>query len=157
LRLAETGWRVTLVEQHQPGHVRQSSAGETRLLRCAHGVEEWYARLAWRARDGWRRLGERAGEELYIESGMLWFAQTEDGWEHASAQVLKNLDIPCEVLDPADGARFFPDFSPEGLSHLLWEPHAGVIRARRATQVTARLAEAAGVRRVRARATPAEG
>src|SRR5690606_7710153 len=92
-----------------------------------------------------------------IESGMLWFAQTEDGWEHASAQVLKNLDIPCEVLDPADGARFFPDFSPEGLSHLLWEPHAGVIRARRATQVTARLAEAAGVRRVRARATPAEG
>ncbi|MEV0614517.1 FAD-dependent oxidoreductase [Nonomuraea sp. NPDC050404] len=157
LRLAETGWRVTLVEQHRPGHVRQASAGETRLLRCSHGADEWYARLARQARDGWRRLEERAGEELYLESGMVWFARTPDGWEHASAQVLKNLDIACEVLDPADGARFFPDsggFRHDDLSFLLWEPHAGVLRARRATQVTAALARAAGVRLVRARAVP---
>jgi glycine/D-amino acid oxidase-like deaminating enzyme len=157
LRLAETGWQVTLVEQHQPGHVRQASAGETRLLRCSHGGDDWYARMAWRARDGWRRLGERAGEELYHEAGMMWFAGTPDGWEHASAQVLKNLDIPCEVLDPADGARFFPEFRGDDLSFLLWEPKAGVLRARRATQVTARLARAAGVRLVRGRAVPVPG
>lgn len=157
LRLAETGWRVTLVEQHKPGHVRQASAGETRLLRCAHGADDWYARLAWQARDGWRRLGERAGEELYLESGMVWFARTPDGWEHASAQVLKNLDIECEVLDPGDGGRFFPDFRGDDLSFLLWEPHAGVLRARRATQVTAGLAAYAGARLVRARALPVAG
>ncbi|MER6946662.1 FAD-dependent oxidoreductase [Nonomuraea sp. NPDC000554] len=157
LRLAETGWRVTLVEQHQPGHVRQASAGETRLLRCSHGADDWYARLAWQARDDWRRLEERAGEVLYHEAGMLWFAGTSDGWENASAQVLKNLDIPCEVLDPADGARFFPEFRGDDLSFLLWEPHAGVLRARRATQVTARLAVEAGARLVRARALPVPG
>ncbi|SEH01668.1 Glycine/D-amino acid oxidase [Nonomuraea solani] len=157
LRLADAGWRVTLVEQHRPGHVRQASAGETRLLRCSHGADDWYARLAWQARDGWRRLGERAGEELYLESGMVWFAGRPDGWEHASAQVLKNLDIGCEVLDPADCGRFFPDFRGDDLSFLLWEPHAGVIRARRATQVTAALAVAAGVRLVRGRAAPVKG
>ncbi|MBB6345314.1 glycine/D-amino acid oxidase-like deaminating enzyme [Nonomuraea muscovyensis] len=157
LRLAETGWKVTLVEQHQPGHVRQASAGETRLLRCSHGGDDWYARMAWQAREGWRRLGERAGEELYHEAGMMWFAGTPDGWESTSARVLKNLDIPCEVLDPADGARFFPEFRGDDLSFLLWEPHAGVIRARRATQVTARLAAAAGVRLMRARAVPVPG
>ncbi|MFI7634940.1 NAD(P)/FAD-dependent oxidoreductase [Nonomuraea sp. NPDC049400] len=154
LRLADAGWEVTLVEQHRPGHVRQASAGETRLLRCAHGDDDWYAGLAWQARDGWRRLEERAGERLYHEAGMVWFAQTPDGWEQASARVLKNLDIPCEVLDPADGSRFFPDFRGDDLSFLLWEPHAGVVRARRATQVTAGLAVAAGVRLVRARAVP---
>ncbi|GAA3114344.1 NAD(P)/FAD-dependent oxidoreductase [Nonomuraea salmonea] len=69
----------------------------------------------------------------------------------------KNLDIECEVLDPADGRRFFPDFRGDDLSFLLWEPNAGVLRARRATQVTAALAQAAGVRLVRARAVPVAG
>lgn len=157
LRLAESGWRVTLVEQHTPGHVRQASAGETRLMRCAHGTDDWYARMAWKARDGWRRLGERAGEDLFHEAGLLWFAGRHDGWENDSARVLRKLDIPCEVLDPADGARFFPEFRGDDLAFLLWEPNAGVLRARRATQVTARLARAAGVEFVRARATPADG
>jgi len=154
LRLAETGWRVTLVEQHAPGHLRQASAGETRLLRCAHGHGEWYARLAWQARTAWRALGERIGEELYCESGVLWFAQEADGWEHASAVVLDGLGIPHARLDPADGRRHFPDFSAAGLSFLLWEPHAGVLRARRATQVVARLAVEAGASLVCGRATP---
>lgn len=154
LRLAETGWQVTLVEQHKPGHVRQASAGETRLLRCAHGTDDWYARLAWEARDGWRRLGERAGEELYLEAGMMWFAQEAEGWERVSAETLAKLDIPHEILDPDEGRRFFPDYRADGLSFLLWEPNAGVIRARRATQVTAGLALQAGVTMVRGRAEP---
>ncbi|WP_219464437.1 NAD(P)/FAD-dependent oxidoreductase [Nonomuraea rhizosphaerae] len=157
LRLAETGWRVTLVEQHKPGHVRQASAGETRLLRCAHGADTWYTELAWKARDGWRRLGERVGEELYHEEGTVWFAGTPDGWENASAAVLGGLGIPCERLDPSEGGRFFPDFKGDDLSFLLWEPKAGVIRARRATQVTAQLAAAAGVEIVRGRAAVVPG
>lgn len=154
LRLAETGWQVTLVEQHTPGHLRQASAGETRLLRCAHGAAEWYARMAWQARDAWRRLGERAGEPLYHEAGLVWFARRADGWEQVSATVLERLDIPVETLEPADGRRFFPDFRGDDLNFLLWEPHAGVIRARRATQVTAGLAVAAGVTLVRGQAVP---
>ncbi|MCC5577428.1 FAD-dependent oxidoreductase [Microtetraspora sp. AC03309] len=154
LRLAETGWRVTLVEQYAPGHVRQASAGETRLLRAAHGADEWYARMARQARDGWRELGARTGEELYLEAGLMWFARREDGWERASAHVLKNLDIPHEFLDPAEAGRRFPGFKGDDLAFVLYEPEAGLIRARRATQVTARLAVAAGVTLVRARAVP---
>lgn len=157
LRLAETGWRVTLVEQHTPGHVRQASAGETRLLRCSHGEDDWYASMAFNARDAWRELGERAGEELYHEAGMMWFAVRPDGWEQASARTLATLGIPHQVLDPADGGRYFPDFRGDDLSFLLWEPQAGVLRARRATQVTAGLAVAAGVSLVRGRAVPVGG
>ncbi|MFD8558834.1 NAD(P)/FAD-dependent oxidoreductase [Streptosporangium canum] len=154
LRLAESGWRVTLVEQYQPGHLRQASAGETRLLRASHGTDDWYARLARRARELWRDLGERVGEELYAETGMLWFARRAQGWERASASVLERLDIPHELWDPARAAALFPDFRGDDLEFVLWEPQAGVVRARRATQVTARLARAAGVTVVRGRAEP---
>ncbi|MCG5219950.1 FAD-dependent oxidoreductase [Streptosporangium soli] len=157
LRLAETGWRVTLVEQYQPGHLRQASAGETRLLRCAHGTDEWYAQLAWRARGLWRALGERAGEELYGESGAVWFARRPDGWERQSAQVLKNLDIPHDIWEPERAGRLFPDFRGDDLAFALWEPRAGVLRARRAVQVTAGLAVDAGVRLVFGRAVPYGG
>ncbi|MEV4299597.1 NAD(P)/FAD-dependent oxidoreductase [Microbispora rosea] len=154
LRLADEGWTVTLVEQYAPGHVRQASAGETRLLRCAHGSDDWYPRLAWQARDAWRSLEQRTGEELYVESGLMWFARDPDGWEARSALVLERLHIPCELLDPAEAARRFPGLRGDDLAFVLWEPNAGVLRARRATQVTARLAGAAGVRQVRARAVP---
>ncbi|WP_433246383.1 NAD(P)/FAD-dependent oxidoreductase [Streptosporangium sp. CA-135522] len=154
LRLAESGWRVTLVEQYQPGHLRQASAGETRLLRASHGGDDWYARMARRARELWRELGERIGEELYTETGMLWFARRAQGWERASASVLERLDIPHELWDPARAAAAFPDFRGDDLEFALWEPQAGVVRARRATQVTARLARAAGVTVVRGRAEP---
>ncbi|MGV9773279.1 NAD(P)/FAD-dependent oxidoreductase [Streptosporangium sp. NPDC003464] len=154
LRLAESGWRVTLVEQYQPGHLRQASAGETRLLRASHGSDDWYARMARRARELWRGLGERVGEELYAETGMLWFARREQGWERTSAAVLERLDIPHELWDPARAGTLFPDFRGDDLEFVLWEPQAGVVRARRATQVTARLARAAGVTVVRGRAEP---
>ncbi|MEW9532470.1 NAD(P)/FAD-dependent oxidoreductase [Microbispora sp. NPDC049125] len=157
LRLADEGWRVTLVEQYAPGHVRQASAGETRLLRCAHGSDDWYPRMAWRARNGWRDLEERAGEELYQEAGLMWLAHREDGWESRSAGVLAALDIPHELLEPAQAEALFPGLRGDDLAFVLWEPNAGVLRARRATQVTARLARAAGVRQVRARAAPYGG
>ncbi|WP_030922717.1 NAD(P)/FAD-dependent oxidoreductase [Streptosporangium amethystogenes] len=154
LRLAESGWRVTLVEQYQPGNLRQASSGETRLLRVAHGTDEWYARMAVRARELWLGLGERTGEELYAETGALWFARRDQGWERSSAGVLDRIGIPYEIRDPAAAGAAFPDFRADDLKFVLWEPRAGVLRARRATLVTARLARDAGVTEVRGRAEP---
>src|SRR3954464_15414248 len=61
-RCAMTGWEVTLVERIAPGHVRAGSGGESRLIRCAHGEDEWHARLARRGVGLWRGRGRgRAG------------------------------------------------------------------------------------------------
>ncbi|WP_143020317.1 NAD(P)/FAD-dependent oxidoreductase [Sinosporangium album] len=157
LRLAEAGWRVTVVEQHQPGHVRQASAGETRLIRSAHGRDEWYTRMAWQARDAWRALEERSGETLFVEAGLLWFARDPDGWEADSARVLKEVGVPHEIWEPERIGRVFPDFVGDDLAFALWEPKAGVLRARRSVQVIAKLARAAGVEFVRGRALPYDG
>ena len=51
--LARRGFEVTLIEQYAPGTVRSASGGDTRLLRMAHGAEDWYTQLAWRSRTLW--------------------------------------------------------------------------------------------------------
>ena len=53
---------MTLAEQYIPGNVRSASGGDTRLIRFAHGEEEWYSRLAWRARTLWLDLEAETGD-----------------------------------------------------------------------------------------------
>jgi glycine/D-amino acid oxidase-like deaminating enzyme len=153
-RLARAGDAVTLVDQFAPGDPRATSGGESRLIRCGHGPDAGYTASARRARTLWRELEAEAGEELLVESGLIWLAHREDGWEAESARTLTAQGIPCERLAPEEGARFFPSFDPSGLAFLLHEPEAGALRAQRAVQALARRAAAHGATIERARATP---
>src|SRR5205823_3905769 len=130
---------VTLVERVFPGHVRAGSGGESRLIRCAHGDDEWHARSARRALELWREIDPAA----VVEAGVVWLAHREDGWEAASERVLQTLGIPCERVDPAD---LFPSVAVDDLAFALLEPEAGALRAREATRTLAEQAVAAGAR-----------
>ena len=155
-RLARDGWRVTLYERHEPGHERAASGGESRLIRYAHGEDDWYTRSAWRARELWRELEYETGQELLVECGVAWFAQREDGWEARSERVLRAEGVPVEHLAPGAGAALFPSFEPRGLEFILWEPNAGMLRAGEATRATVAAADRAGVRVVRDTMRPGE-
>jgi glycine/D-amino acid oxidase-like deaminating enzyme len=155
-RLARDGWEVTLYERHEPGHAKAASGGESRLIRFAHGADPWYARSAWRARELWRELEAETGRELLVETGIAWFARSTDGWEAQSERVLRAEGIPVERLAPDAGRELFPSFEPGNLEFILWEPHAGVLRAREATIATVEAAQRAGVRLVHAAAVPGE-
>jgi sarcosine oxidase len=153
-RLAGSGWDVTLVEQYTPGHVRAASGGESRLIRFSHGADSWYTRSARRALDLWRELEEESGASLLVQSGVAWFARTEEGWEATSERVLREQGIAVERLAPDEAGRLFPSFDGSGLSYVLFEPEAGVLRARDSTRVMAEQAVARGARFVHARAQP---
>ena len=154
LRLVSNGWDVTLVEQYPPGHVRAASGGESRLIRFSHGDNAWYTRSARRALDLWRELEDETGTELLVPSGVAWFFTGAHGWGEESERVLKEQEIAVELLDPDEGVRLFPSFDGQGLSSILFEPEAGVLRARDATRVTAELAIERGVRFVTGTAAP---
>jgi sarcosine oxidase len=155
-RLARDGWDVTLYERHEPGNLRAASGGESRLIRYAHGDGDWYTRSAWRARELWRELEGETGRELLVESGVAWFARSEDGWEAESERVLRAEGIPVERLKPDAGRDLFPSFEPGDLEFILWEPQAGVLRARQATLATAEAAQRAGVRLVNREVLPGQ-
>jgi glycine/D-amino acid oxidase-like deaminating enzyme len=152
--LARAGTEVTLIDQFEPGDARTTSGGESRLIRCGHGPDPHYTASARRARTLWRELESECGEELLIESGLIWFAHRDDGWEVQAIGTFEAQGIPYERLAPADGARLFPSYSPSGLAFLLHEPEAGVLRARRAVRALARQAAAHGAGLVRGCARP---
>ncbi|MDQ3778431.1 MAG: FAD-dependent oxidoreductase, partial [Actinomycetota bacterium] len=153
-RLVRDGWDVTLYEQHEPGHARAASGGESRLIRYSHGADAWYTRSARRARELWRELERETGRELFVECGVVWFAGADEGWEAESEIVLRAEGIPVERLAPDEGLRFFPSFDPRGLRFLLWEPEAGVLRAADCTRATAAAAERAGATVLRQAVVP---
>jgi glycine/D-amino acid oxidase-like deaminating enzyme len=154
--LAKRGWEVTLVEQYVPGTVRSGSGGDTRLLRTAHGPVEWYTDLAWRARGLWLELEEESRTRLFEPVGVAWFAHREDGFEAASRQTLERAGIPCEWLAPDEAMHLYPSLGVVDLAAVLFEPEAGVLHARRATQVLVADGERHGVRLESWRATPAD-
>jgi sarcosine oxidase len=153
-RLTEAGWRVTLVEQYSPGHVRAASGDESRLIRFAHGSDRWYTRSAWRARDLWRQLEEESGRRLLVECGLAWFARNENAWEAESEGALAAEGVPFERLTPEGAADLFPSFDGSGLAFVLYEPRAGILRARDAVGTLVEQAVRRGATLVRGRAMP---
>jgi sarcosine oxidase len=149
-RLAREGWEVTLVDRFEPGHARAESGGETRLIRCSHGPDAFYARSARRALELWRELGEG----VLVESGVAWFARREDGWESDSERVLRGAHIPVERMSPEEGARLFPSVAVDDLAFVLYEPEAGVLRAADGVRALVRRAREAGATLVIGEARP---
>lgn len=154
--LARRGWDVTLVEQYAPGTVRSASGGDTRLLRMAHGDADWYARMAWAARAQWIALQEETGTRIWEPIGVAWFAGRDDGFEQRSRASLERLGVPYEWLAPDEARRLYPSLHVDDLSAVLFEPEAGVLRARRATQLLVEDGERHGVRLELARVVPAD-
>jgi glycine/D-amino acid oxidase-like deaminating enzyme len=144
---ARAGWRVTLVEQVAPGHARAASGDESRLIRCSHGDDGWHTALARRAWQLWHEIDPR----LVAPAGVAWFARREDGWEAASERTLRSQGIPCERVDPA---ALFPGCRDGDLAFTLFEPEAGILRAREATRELTRQAVAEGAELMLARARP---
>jgi sarcosine oxidase len=138
--LLRRGASVTLVDQYGAGNALSSSGDETRVTRSGHGRDDHYPRWQRLALAQWRELDP----ELFVETGMLWLAREDEGFEADSAATLERLDIPIERLDPAALASRFPQIRSDDLAWALHEPEAGVLLARRAVAATARAVVAEG-------------
>ena len=154
--LAGRGFDVTLAEQYASGTVRSASGGDTRLLRSGHGDAAWYTALSRRARELWLELQEETGTKIWEQTGLAWFAQRGDGFEARSLPTLAAAGVPHEWLSPEQAAELFPSLAVDDLHAVLWEPEAGVLYARRATQLLADDAERRGARRLAGHVTPVD-
>jgi sarcosine oxidase len=163
LHLQRMGARVTLVDMYGPGNSRSTSGDETRGVRSSYGDrphgELWmqWARLAlqrWRDWDAEyakplkMRVFFTTGDVILRPDWEPFLTQTRAWWE-------KNK-IPHEVLSVEEVSRRWPAFNLKDITTVLYEPDAGVVRARRATESVAEVFRYEGGRVVIGRVVPPE-
>ena len=142
-RLAGEGWEVTLVDRFGPGDPRAESGGETRLLRCSHGADVLYTRLARRARELWLELGG----DVLVESGVAWLARREGGWEADSERgPARRGHTGRAACARKLRRRSCRGSAPPALAYVLYEPEAGVLRAARGVRALVDRALSRGAR-----------
>lgn len=155
LWLQRRGARVTLVDARGPGNIQASSGGETRVTRAVYGTNAPATRLAIRSMALWKEEQSRLGVELYRERGVLWMTTTaDDSYLAAALPLLRDAGRPFEEMTPRAAAKRWPVMSFEDARRVVFEPMAGYLLARHASETVARQVEAEGGTVRRAEAVP---
>jgi sarcosine oxidase len=160
LYLRQMGAKVTMVDAYGPGNARSTSGDESRGVRSSYGDRtespELWMLWAREAMNRWKQFDADWGRDLRLNL----FHTTGDlilrpDWEPYLVKTKHWWDkhkISYDVLKPDDVRKAFPVISMDDITAVLYEPDAGVVRARRACQTVAAVAEYKGVKIVIGRA-----
>jgi glycine/D-amino acid oxidase-like deaminating enzyme len=143
--LRRLGATVRLVDAYGPGNSRATSGDETRGVRSSYGdrganAELW---MTWanRAIDRWTQFDTEWGRQmkvrLFFNTGDLIFRSAPETFTDRTQELWKKLGLPFQVLEVNDVARQYPSFNLQNMTFALYDPRAGVVRARRACEVLA--------------------
>ena len=165
LNLRRLGAKVTLVDAYGPGNARSTSGDETRGVRSSYGDrpgaqgETW---MLW-ARESmtkWKEFDAEWGKQLRLNlfhvCGDMIFRTEWDNFQLRCKVWWDKNKVPYQILNPDDVRKAFPVFSIDDITAIIYEPDAGVVRARRAAQAAAAAFEALGGKIVIGRATPSK-
>ena len=135
---------MALIDQYGPANSRATSGGETRGVRTGYGDRGHgllWTRWAKRAIEMWQEWDEQ-GRELLLPR--VFFTTSDlimrDEWTEFMEDTRNNWDevgVRYEVLDADEVGRRWPVIDLTDITVALWEPEAGVVRARRAIESVA--------------------
>lgn len=166
LNLRRLGANVTVVDAYGAGNSRQTSGGETRGVRSSYGDRphglQW-TRWASEAIRRWTQWDEDGGERLlprlFFNTGDLILREEVTPYIEDTRANWDTVGVPYEVLTPDEVRSRWPWIRLEGIGTALYEPGAGVVRARRAIESVAKVftAEGGSIRIARAALGTASG
>ena len=142
--LRQLGASVRLVDAYGPGNSRATSGDETRGVRSSYGdrarvrscgppVPPCIDRCTTFDEEWGRRMKVR----LFFKTGDLIFRQGPETFTERTQDMWTRLNIPFQVVSVDDMARKYPVFNLAKVGFGLYDPRAGVVRARRACEVVA--------------------
>src|SRR4051812_32708052 len=140
LNLRRMGARVTLVDMLGPGNSRSTSGDETRGVRSSYGDrpqgELWmqWARVAMQRWKQWdAEYAKPLKMQVFFTTGDVILRAEDEPFTKTTRSWWEKNTIPHEVVSPDEARKRWPQFNMENISVVLYEPDAGVVRARRAT------------------------
>jgi glycine/D-amino acid oxidase-like deaminating enzyme len=163
LYLQRRGVQVLLVDQHGPGNSRATSGGETRGVRTSYGDRPHgplWARWADESIRRWKAWNEEVADDdiapLFFTTGDLILRPEMEPYLRRTTSSWDDLGIDYEWLDLDEVNRRWPIISTDEMTLALYEPGAGVVRARRAIETVSQAFRRAGGEIRIARVTPGE-
>jgi glycine/D-amino acid oxidase-like deaminating enzyme len=165
LHLRKMGAKVTVVDSYGAGNSRSTSGDETRGVRSSYGDKPGQLGELWMlwARESmkrWIAFDDEWGKEfrlnLFHVTGDLIFRQEWDNFQLRTKVWWDKNKIPYQILKPEDVRKSFPVISIDDITAIIYEPDAGVVRARRACQHVAAVFEKLGGTMMIGRASPSK-
>ena len=161
LNLRRRGARVTLVDAYGAGNSRASSGDETRGIRSSYGdrtVGETWTQWAREAILRWREFDDQYAKEFgtkfFHHTGDVILRAEPEPFTTRTAELWTKFGVPFETLQVDEVRKRWPVINSDDSTVVLYEPDAGVVRARYATQAVATIAEREGVERMYSRVRP---
>jgi glycine/D-amino acid oxidase-like deaminating enzyme len=161
LNLQRLGATVQLVDAYGPANSRATSGGETRGVRSSYGNEVHgllWARWAREAMRRWKAFDEEWSESLlprlYFETGDLILRKEDEPFLANTRENWDELGVAYEMIDADEVRRRWDVFDLTEITVGLYEPDAGVVRARRAMEAVAQVFEREGGTITIGRASP---
>src|SRR5690606_35574885 len=128
-RMAERGWRVTVVERHGHVHDFGSHGGFTRIIRQAYHEGSGYVPLVQEADRAWLELEQRVGARLLVRAGLLEFGPPQDRELQGAIEACRRNQVPHELLTGREAAQRWPFTSPDAWTGC-FTPSGGFLRVR---------------------------
>jgi glycine/D-amino acid oxidase-like deaminating enzyme len=162
LNLRKMGAKVTLVDAWGPGNARATSGDETRGIRTSYGDRgdnsELWCRWSREALSRWNAWDQEWGSELrmrlFMRTGDVILRATWDNFLTETRKIWDRIGTPYEALTIDEVNYRWNVFNTSGMGVALYEPEAGVGRARRSCEAVAEVFRLMGGQLVIARANP---
>ncbi len=160
VELCKRGATVTLVDAYGPGNSRCTSGDETRGIRSSYGDRgvsgELWTAWARRAIAHWKEFdaehGKEFGTRFFFETGDIIMRTKDEPFLERTREYWTKQNVKFELLDGDEIRKRWPVFAADDITIGIYEPDAGVARARYSTQAKAVLATRLGAKLVIGRA-----
>ena len=162
LNLRKAGNRVTIIDQFGPANSRSTSGDETRGIRSSYGdrtlTPELWTAWARKSIEKWREFdaehAKRFATRFFFTTGDVILREKEEAFTTRTQELWKAQGVKFDVVTTDDAMKRWPQIKFDGNSVVLYEPDAGVARARDSVQTAVALARDAGAQFRIGRVTP---